>query len=142
MSPLDVPPDQPVFFTDRGLGSRVVPARLRQAGLRITVMQEYYGAAKAERLEDQEWIADVTNAGMVILTKDANMRFNRLIVTAIVKSRARCFALPRQSLTGAEMADRFINNRRAILEIATSRAGPYFFHVQHNHVDEMPVLGT
>jgi hypothetical protein len=139
MSPLDAPPDQPTFFTDRGLGSRMVPAGLRAAGLRITVMQDYYGAAKAECLEDQEWIADVTDAGMVVLTKDANMRFNRLVVRAIVKSGARCFALPRQDLTGAQMAARFIDNRQAILDIVTARAGPYFFHVHRDHVDEMPL---
>jgi len=103
-------------------------------------MQDHYGPAKAERLADEDWIPDVTRAGMAVLTKDSKMRFNRLIVDAIIGSGARCFALARQDLTGREMAHRLIDNKDEIIRLAQTRPGPYFFHVHQDRVDDMPLI--
>ncbi|WP_239395270.1 hypothetical protein, partial [Frankia sp. CiP3] len=115
----------------------MVPEALRAAGFDVVTMQDHYGPAKAERLADEDWIPDVTQVGMTVFTKDSRMRFNRLIVHAILASGARCFALARQDLTGRQMAQRLIDNREEILRIARSRPGPYFFHVHQDRVDEM-----
>lgn len=100
MLPPDGPPDPPVFFTDRGLGSRIFPDRLRAAGISVVAMQQHYGATRAENLADEHWISEVVGLGLIVLTKDSNMRFNRLVTSAIVASGARCFAFPRQDITG------------------------------------------
>ncbi len=129
MSLPDVPPDPPRFLTDRGMGVKIVPEALRAAGFDVVAMQDYYGPTRAERLADEDWIPNVTQAGMAVLTKDSKMRFNRLIVDAIIGSGARCFALARQDLTGRQMAQRLIDNKDEILRLAQNRSGPYFFHV-------------
>jgi hypothetical protein len=102
--PRDVPPDPRRFLTDRGMGAKVVPEALRAAGFDVVAMQDHYGPAKAQRVADGVWIPDVTQAGMAVLTKDTNMRFNRLVVSAIVDSGERCIAPAGQSLTGRQMA--------------------------------------
>ncbi len=122
------------------MGAKVVPAALQEAGFEIVTMQDYYGPAKAERLADEDWIPDVTLAGMAVLTKDSKMRFNRLVVKAIHHSGARCFALARQDLTGRQMAQRLIDNKNEILRVARTRHGPYFFHVHQDRVGEMPLV--
>jgi hypothetical protein len=75
---------------------------------------------------------------MAVLTKDSKMRFNRLVVNAIIQSGARCFALPRQDLTGRQVAQRLIGNKDEILRVGRTRSGPYFFHVHQDRGDEMP----
>jgi hypothetical protein len=122
------------------MGAKIVPEALRAAGFDVVAMQDYYGPARAERLADEGWIPEVSQAGMAVLTKDSKMRFNRLIVDAIIGSGARCFALARQDLTGRQMAQRLIDNKDEILRLAQSRAGPYFFHVHQDRVDDMPLI--
>jgi hypothetical protein len=122
------------------MGAKVVPEALRAAGFDVVTMQDYYGSAKAECLADEDWIPDVTQAGMTVLTKDSRMRFNRLVVNAILDSGARCFALARQDLTGRQMAQRLIDNKEEVLRVARARLGPYFFHVHQDRVDEMPLV--
>jgi hypothetical protein len=139
MSPPDAPPEPPRFFTDRGMGAKVVPDRLRAAGFDVVTMQDHYGVERAEGLADEDWIPAVTQAGMAVLTKDSKMRFNRLVVAAIVSSGARCFALARQDLTGPQMAQRLIDNQVKIMTIASTRPGPYFCHVHADRVDDMPL---
>src|ERR1700754_3545655 len=92
------PPESPVFFTDRDLGSKILPRALRAAGFTIVSMQEHYGAARAQRALDHEWIPEIAGLGMAILTNDQNMRFTPLVPRAILRSRTRCFALPRQNV--------------------------------------------
>ncbi|HVF06896.1 MAG TPA: hypothetical protein VNA20_18810 [Frankiaceae bacterium] len=41
---------QPRFFTDRSLGSRVVPDALRAAGLEVQTMRERYGERRAQEI--------------------------------------------------------------------------------------------
>ncbi|WP_416220228.1 hypothetical protein [Frankia sp. Cas4] len=118
MSRPDTQPEPPVFFTDRDLGAKIVPSRLRAAGFVVVVMQEHYGTEKSQAAKDHEWIPEVSALNMAILTNDTAMRFDGLIRKAIVESRARCFALARQNLTGPQMADRIIANRDAILSVA------------------------
>jgi PIN like domain len=122
------------------MGAKIVPEALRAAGFDVVAMQDYYGPAKAERLADEDWIPDVTRAGMAVLTKDSKMRFNRLIVDAIIGSGARCFALARQDLTGRQMAQQLIGNKDEIIRLAQTRPGPYFFHVHQDRVDDMPLI--
>ncbi|WP_131770805.1 hypothetical protein [Candidatus Protofrankia californiensis] len=139
MSPPDTPPEPPIFFADRDLGAKIVPSRLRHAGFVVVAMQEHYGTEKSQEAKDHEWIPEVSALNMVILTNDTAMRFDGLIRKAIVESRARCFALARQDLTGPQMADRFIANIEAIHHITSQRSGPYFFHVHADRIVDMPL---
>lgn len=48
-----IPADLTVF-TDRDLGSRIVPARLREVGLSVVTIAEHYGQARAQQVADVE----------------------------------------------------------------------------------------
>ena len=49
------------FFADRGLGSRILPAKLRDAGWKITTMDERYGVMVSQDLDDPDWIREATS---------------------------------------------------------------------------------
>jgi hypothetical protein len=44
------------FFIDRGVGSRIVPEGLRAAGWIVVTMDERYGMAKSQLVDDPIWI--------------------------------------------------------------------------------------
>jgi hypothetical protein len=58
------------FFLDRGLGSRIVPEALRQAGWMLETMDERYGKAESQKIKDTQWIEEASLAGDVLLCKD------------------------------------------------------------------------
>ena len=67
-------PEPPRFLTDRNLGARVVPNLLRAAGFDVTTLQERYGIARAERVSDEEWLADAGHDNLIVLMKDKRIR--------------------------------------------------------------------
>src|SRR5437762_323525 len=88
------PSDPPEFFTDRGLGVRVVRA-LRNEGWTIHAMQEVYPSSdrsRSSRFLDENWIPTVTERGWVILSKDG-FRYEHER-QAIVDCGARVFMIP------------------------------------------------
>jgi hypothetical protein len=58
------------FFLDRGLGSRIVPDALRQAGWTLETMDERYGKTPSQEVKDTQWIEEATLTGDVLLCKD------------------------------------------------------------------------
>ena len=68
MSPSSEPPR---FFTDRGLGSQIVPDGLRAAGWLVVTMDERYGPQASQGVSDVDWIYDASVRGECLLTKDA-----------------------------------------------------------------------
>jgi hypothetical protein len=51
------------FFLDRGLGARIVPGALRQAGWTLETMDERYGNASSQAIQDTRWIEEASLAG-------------------------------------------------------------------------------
>lgn len=58
------------FFLDRGLGSRIVPEALRDAGWALETMDERYGKTRSQEIKDTQWIEEATLAGGILLCKD------------------------------------------------------------------------
>jgi hypothetical protein len=82
-------PRELVYFTDWCLGSRVLPAALREADMQV-VTHEEFGLAHDEL--DVVWIPKVASRGYIILTADKRIRRDPLELRAVVTSRARYFA--------------------------------------------------
>ena len=57
-------------------------------------------------------------------------------VTAVTDHKARCFVITRGDLPSAEMAQRFITNKAAILAAAT-QPGPYMYSVQRDRISRL-----
>jgi hypothetical protein len=79
------------FFLDRGLGSRIVPDALRQAGWTLETMDERHGKTQSQQVKDTQWIEEATMAGDVLLCKDLAVAHNPLEAQVIYMSSARVF---------------------------------------------------
>ena len=115
----------PRFFTDRSLGSQIVPQALRAAGWQIETMDERYGVEPSQLISDVQWIEEATLAGDVLLAKDLRIARNVLEATAVYQTSARVFALARRDIDGPTMAQYFLDNESRIMSMAGRAAGPY-----------------
>jgi hypothetical protein len=135
------PSDEPEFFTDRGLGKRVVEA-LRAEGWIIHAMGEVYPSSersRAKRFTDEEWIPTVTRRGWVILSKDG-FRYSHERL-AIADSGARVFMIPNASIRSEYMVERFAASREAIIELC-KRPGPFLYAVHPTSLQRIRLPDT
>jgi hypothetical protein len=121
------------FFLDRGLGARIVPESLRQAGWTLETMDERYGKATSQRIQDTQWVEEATLAGDVLLCKDLAIAHNALEAQVIYMTSARVFALSGASLTGPIMARWYLENEARIVAAALRARGPYVMSVNPSY---------
>lgn len=117
------------FFLDRGLGSRIVPGRLREAGWQLTTMDERYGVEKSQRVPDTEWIEDATDRGEALLCKDLAIARNQLEAETVFRVSARVFALANANLSGQDTAACLLDRGEAMVAMAARASGPYVVSV-------------
>jgi hypothetical protein len=113
------------FFLDRGLGSKVVPRLLHDAGWHVTTMDERYGFVRSQTITDVEWITDASQHGDVILCKDLAIARNPLEAEAVYRTSARIFGLANAAQTGAQAGNMFVMHQEAIMTMAARAEGPY-----------------
>lgn len=68
--------------------------------------------------------------------KDKQIRHRPAEIAAVVTHSARCFVIPRGDLSSADMANRFIGSRQAIL-LAAETPGPYTYSVQADRISPL-----
>lgn len=117
------------FFLDRGLGARIVPQALREAGWMLQTMDERYGKADSQKVQDTQWIEEAALAGDVLLCKDLAIAHNPLEAQVIYMTSARVFALSKADLTGPTMARWYAENEAKIIAAALKANGPYVMSV-------------
>lgn len=132
------PDGLPDLFLDRSLGRIKVPALLRASGLRLVTLAEHYGIPTDETIVDEEWLELAGSSGWVVFMKDTRIRYNQAERDAVQAHQARCFYLANQSLTGDEMAARFLTNLDAITE-ACGEPGPFIYAVHKNRIEQLPL---
>jgi hypothetical protein len=130
------PEQQPRFFLDRSLGRKAVPEALRTDGWDLITLAERYGMPADEQVADTEWIEEAAKRGWPILMKDKRMGQRQAEITAVAEHKARCFVITRGDLPSADMAQRFIANRAAILA-AAAQPGPYIYSVQTDRISRL-----
>lgn len=121
------------FFLDRGLGARIVPGALRQAGWTLETMDERYGKASSQVIQDTRWIEEASLAGDVLLCKDLAIAHNALEAQVIYMTSARAFALSNASLAGPVMAQWYIDSEAKIVTAALRASGPYLMAVNPSY---------
>lgn len=121
------------FFLDRGLGSRIVPQALRDAGWVLETMDERYGKDESQNIEDTRWIEEATLAGEVLLCKDLAIAHNPLEAQVVFMSGARVFGLSNASLSGRVMAEWFLDHEARIIHAALRINGPFFMSVNPSY---------
>jgi hypothetical protein len=68
--------------------------------------------------------------------KDKRIRHRQAEITAVAEHKARCFVITRGDLPSADMAQRFITNKAAILAAAVE-PGPYIYSVQRDRISRL-----
>lgn len=127
----------PDLFLDRSLGGILVPGLLRNAGLRLTTLAEHYGVPADEDIGDEEWLELAGSRGWVVFMKDGQIRRNVAERAAVERFGVRCFCIPNQSLTGAEMAERFLRHLPSITETCLTDVGPFIYAVHQRRIERM-----
>lgn len=122
----------PDLFLDRSLGQKVLPARLREAGLRLTTLAERY-PGRDERVADEEWLREAGERGEVVWMKDQRIRYRTLELQAVIAYRVRCFCLANGQLTAEMMGDVFLHNLSRIVW-AARHPGPFIYMVYANGI--------
>ena len=83
-------------------------------------MDERYGKADSQRIQDTQWIEEASLAGDVLLCKDLAIAHNALEAQVVYMTSARVFALSNASLAGPAMAQWFIDNEARIVAAAVA----------------------
>jgi PIN like domain len=130
------PEQPPRFFLDRSLGRKAVPEALRADGWDVITLAEHYGIPADENIADTEWIEEAAQRGWAILMKDKRIRHRQAEIAAVTDHRARCFVITRGDLPSADMVQRFITNKAAILATAAD-PGPYIYSVQTDRISRL-----
>jgi hypothetical protein len=126
-------PELPAVFVDRSLGAYDVPEGLRAVGFTVHTMADVYGEALGQKLGDVEWIPDVTEQGLVILSKDSALRHGDEL-EAIIESTARVFLAPDAQSTAAAQIERFTTNRFRIA-MRARKPGPLVCIVRPSNLE-------
>ena len=124
------------FFLDRGLGSRIVPQALREAGWVLETMDERYGADGSQHVPDVQWIEEATLRGDILLCKDLAIARNPVEARVVYTSGARMFALANARMVGKEMSSAFLGNEAQIIHVARRVTEP--FAVGHDGLRRVP----
>lgn len=130
------PDQQPEFFVDRSLGRHLLPDALRKAGFVAHTLASVYGEARAQTIQDEDWLRDAGERGLVVLTKDGAIR-RRPAELAVVKRHAvRMFCLPAGQLPGPEQTARFISNAHRMVQ-RSRKPGPWVCGVYEGQVRQL-----
>jgi hypothetical protein len=100
-------------------------------------MDERYGADKAPKIGDVEWITDAAENDDVILCKDLRIARNPLEAATVDRTMARAFGLARRDIDGQAMVRCFLEQEPAIFRMARRARGPYVVSVSRNGLRRM-----
>lgn len=124
------------FFLDRGLGSRIVPTGLRDAGWTLTTMDERYGVGRSQTIDDATWIRDASINRETIITKDKNIAKRPLEAEAIYYTEARVLVIVAAQISGPEMLQRLLDNSARIQRHLT-KTGPWVLGIYRDRVNRI-----
>ncbi|RAY14824.1 hypothetical protein DPM19_13950 [Actinomadura craniellae] len=96
-------------------------------------MDERYGKAGSQKIQDTQWIEEAALAGDVLLCKDLAIAHNPLEAQVVYMSGAQVFGLSSATLTGRDMAQWYLENEARIVAAALRADGPYFMAVNPSY---------
>ena len=115
----------PTLFIDRDLWSRRLDAALREAGIPFVAHRNLF----AHDTPDVEWIAEVGRRGMVVLTRDQEIRRRPNELAAVRAARIHLFALTSGNLSASETAALCIASWPGIQRAVARHPAPAIFSI-------------
>ena len=123
-----MPPDASAAFTlfiDRDLCSRRLDTALREAGIPFVAHRDLF----ADDSPDVDWIAEVGRRGLVVLTREQEMR---RCPNELAAARVACihlFALTSGNLSASETAELCVDAWPAAQRAVARHAAPAIFSI-------------
>ena len=99
----------------------------------MRTLADVYGEARAQRVQDVEWIALATDNGLVVLCKDDHIRRRPAEREALLQGNVKAFCLTNAELTFDEQASCFVENRFRIIQ-ACRKPGPFVYGVHSDRI--------
>ena len=99
-------------------------------------MREHYGEEVGQRVDDVDWLIEITDREWIGFCKDAAIKRNDAERQTVIARGARLFVVPRADVSAAEVAARFTNNLAAIAEAALE-PGPFIYSVQLARIERL-----
>jgi PIN domain-containing protein len=124
-----------LLFLDRSVGTRRIAGALRAAELNIETIADRYGAANAY-IPDEQWIAEASLDGRLLLSADKRIRYRPRERSAICQHAARCLTFAAGDLTAQQMIDLFLHHLPGVRTVA-EEAGPYVYHLTRDRLVRM-----
>jgi predicted nuclease of predicted toxin-antitoxin system len=119
-------PPEPVFFIDRNLGAKYLPAELRKAGFCLVVHDEHF--KQRQDVQDPEVIAECGRNGWILLTADSAMSRRWAVEIKAAKIGIICQTNNNQ---GPRLwVPRIIRAKNRIIKAALNREKPFVDFIQ------------
>lgn len=92
-------PEQPTFFMDENLLGKHLVHALRETGARVEVLSDHFDL----QTPDVDWLAQVSQWGWLVLTRDQHIGINIAEQVAVATNQARMFNLTMGNSPRAEI---------------------------------------
>jgi hypothetical protein len=125
------------LFLDRSIGTRRIATALRGESLNVETIADRYGPANIH-VRDEQWIAEASSAGRLLVSADKRIRYRPLEREAICAHSARCFTFAAGDLTSDQMIALFLRHLPEIQAVA-AQPGPYVYHITRDRLVRMPL---
>lgn len=122
------PPDRaaaPKLFIDRDLWSRRLDAALRETGIPFVAHRDLF----QDDTPDVDWIAEVGRRGLVVLTRDQEIRRRPNELAAVRAARIHLFALTSGNLSASDTAALCVAVWPAVQRAVARHAAPAIFSI-------------
>ncbi len=91
--------------------------------------------------DDETWLAEAGRRGMVVLTKDARIRYRSGERRAILAAKVRCFCLnPTKGMTGPDLANALVAALPEILRLVEAADPGGFIMGVNRHGEVRPLF--
>jgi predicted nuclease of predicted toxin-antitoxin system len=117
--------ETPVFFLDENLLGRNVADSLRNAGVRVELLSDHFPT----QTPDVEWLAEVSQRGWLVLTRDMAIGVNIPEAIAVAQGNAKMFALVMGEAPTAELVRDVVNALPKMERFAQSHPAPFIAKV-------------
>lgn len=98
-------------------------------------MPDRYTEAEAQRLDDVDWIPDVSGDDLVIFSKDSGLKTDPERA-AIIACEARVFLVPDTQASAEIMIERYTVNRYRIAQ-RSRKPGPYIYIARPDRLEKV-----
>jgi predicted nuclease of predicted toxin-antitoxin system len=123
------------LFLDRSVGTQKIAAALRALQLDVETIVDRYGAANST-IRDEQWIAEASRDGRLLISADQRIRYRPLERMAICLHAARCVTFAAGNMTADDMVALFLRHLPQVVSVATG-PGPFVYHLTRERLTKM-----